>query len=73
MKLRGLVPNSYIHLSVSEFYTLFPRSVCRKIGGLIVGIYKSLTDTLMWNWEYINRILFAVQNLAKLLVTQTQK
>ncbi len=34
---------------------IFPRSVCllccRKIGGPIVKIYKSLTDTWMWKWE----------------------
>ncbi len=32
----------------------FPRSVCifcyKKIGGPIVGIYKSLTDPWMWKW-----------------------
>jgi hypothetical protein len=28
MKLRGHVPNSYIHVSVSNLYTEFPRSVC---------------------------------------------
>jgi hypothetical protein len=47
MKLRGLVPNSYIHVSMS--YYIFPRSVCllgcSKIGRLILGIYKKLTDT----------------------------
>jgi hypothetical protein len=47
MKLRGLVPNSYIHVSVSDLY-IFPRSVVRsswkEIGGPILGIYKSLTD-----------------------------
>ncbi len=43
---------------------------CRKIGGPNVGIFKSLTDTWMWNlglrprnylfWEYINSNFFAV-------------
>jgi hypothetical protein len=36
MKLRGLLPNSYIHVSVS---------VCSKIGRLTLGIYKLLTYT----------------------------
>jgi hypothetical protein len=44
MKLRGLVPNSYTHVSVSDLY--IPRigvpSVfgCSKIGRPILGIYK---------------------------------
>jgi hypothetical protein len=38
MKLRGLVPQSYIHESVHLF-------CCSKICGPIVGTYKSLTDT----------------------------
>jgi hypothetical protein len=42
MKLRGVSPNSYIHVYVSDLYTVFPLSVClfccRKIGGPIVGI-----------------------------------
>ncbi len=49
MKLRGLVPNFYIHVSVSDLYiyTIGPQMQYRKIGGPIVGIYKSLTDTWM--------------------------
>jgi hypothetical protein len=47
MKLRGLVPSSFIHVSVSDF--IFPGSIClfgcSKIGRLILGIYKSLRDT----------------------------
>jgi hypothetical protein len=44
-KLRTLAPNFYIHVSVSDLY--IPR-----IGLAIwLQIYKSLTDTLMWNWE----------------------
>ncbi len=39
MKLRGLVPNSYMHVSVKNFY------IPSKIGAPIVGIYKSLKDT----------------------------
>jgi hypothetical protein len=38
MKLRGLVPNSYIHVFVSYLY--IPR-----IGLPILEIYKNLTDT----------------------------
>jgi hypothetical protein len=55
MKLCGLVPKSYIHVSVSDFF--IPRislSIfgCRKIGRPILGIYKSLTDTVheCGNW-----------------------
>jgi hypothetical protein len=46
-ELCGLSPNFHIHVSVSDLY--IPRSVCicccRKICGLILGIYKTLTDT----------------------------
>jgi hypothetical protein len=47
MKLRGLVPSSYIHVSVSELYilTFNPQIQYRKIGEPIEGIYESLTDT----------------------------
>jgi hypothetical protein len=38
MKLRGLVPNFYIHVSVSNLY--IPTK-----GGPIAGINESLTDT----------------------------
>jgi hypothetical protein len=41
MELRGLVPNFYIHVSVSDLYD---GSANYKIPGPIVGIYKSLTD-----------------------------
>ncbi len=49
MKLRGLVPNFYVHVSVSDLYisTIGPQMQYRKIGGPIVGLYKSLTDTCM--------------------------
>ncbi len=50
MKLHGLVSNSYIDVSVSDY--VFPGPVCLfcggKTGGPIFGIYKSLTNTLMW-------------------------
>jgi hypothetical protein len=49
IKLRGLVPNSYIHVNVRNFY--IPR-ICLPIllqqnteSGPILEIYKSLTDT----------------------------
>jgi hypothetical protein len=40
MKLRSLVPNFYIHVSVSDFYipTIDPQTQYSKIGGPIVGI-----------------------------------
>jgi hypothetical protein len=41
MKLRGLVPNFQVHVSVSDLYipSLDPQTQYRKIGGPIVGIY----------------------------------
>ncbi len=47
MKLHGLVPNSHIHVFVSDLYipTISPPIFCCKIGGPIVGRYKSLTET----------------------------
>ncbi len=47
MKMRGLVPNFYIHVSVSDLYSPVNglQTQYRKIGGPIVGIYKSLTET----------------------------
>ncbi len=51
-ELRSLLsPNFHIHVSVSDLY-IFPQSVClfgyRKIWWTDPGIYKSLTDTRMW-------------------------
>jgi hypothetical protein len=46
IKLRGFVPNYYIHLSVSNLY--IPGSVCLfgcKIGRPILGLYKLLRST----------------------------
>jgi hypothetical protein len=50
-----LSPSSYTHISVRD---LFISSIfcCRKICGLILGIYKSLTDTWMWKWDWGNEI-----------------
>jgi hypothetical protein len=47
MKLRGLVPNFHIHVSVSDLYipTIGPSILLQKIRGLIVGVYKLITDT----------------------------
>jgi hypothetical protein len=47
MKLYGLVSNIYIHVSVSDLYipTIGPLTHYSKIGGQIVGLYKSFTDT----------------------------
>jgi hypothetical protein len=47
MKLRVLDPSFHIHLCVSDLSipTSGPPILLQKIGGLIVGIYKSLTDT----------------------------
>jgi hypothetical protein len=47
MKLRGLIPNSHIHVSVSDLYIpwIEPHILQQQIGGPIVGTYKSLTDT----------------------------
>jgi hypothetical protein len=47
MKLRGLVPISYIYVSVSDLYTQDRSAylVAKKIGRSILGIYKSQTDT----------------------------
>jgi hypothetical protein len=52
MKLRGLVPNFYIHVSVNDLLyvylpmcTLDPPILLYCVRGPIMGIYKSLTDT----------------------------
>jgi hypothetical protein len=50
MKLRGLLPNFYIHVSVINlctYHTVGPQTQCSRIGGPIMGIYKSLPDTCM--------------------------
>jgi hypothetical protein len=60
MTLRSLVPNFYIHVSVSNFYcpTIGPQMQCSKIGGPIVGIYKSLTVHECRNWERSRAVSF---------------
>ncbi len=75
MKLHGLVLNSYIYVSVRDWH--IPRIGLALL--LILGIYKSLTDTWMWklgtrprNFIYENICLeFSVQCLwsAKLLTS----
>ncbi len=48
---RGLSPNFHIHVSVSELYipTIGLPVLLEEICRLILGIYKSLKDTWMWN------------------------
>jgi hypothetical protein len=47
MKLRGLVTNFLIHNSMRVLYipTIGPPILLQKIGGPIVGIYKSRKET----------------------------
>jgi len=49
--LRCLSPNSHIHMSVSDLYIprISTHISCSIMGWSIVGIYKSLTNTWMWN------------------------
>ncbi len=49
-ELRGLSPNFYIHVSVSNLYItrIGPHISSSRNGSSIVGIYNSLTDTWMW-------------------------
>ncbi len=63
MKLRGLVPNSYTQISVSDLYSptiglpyLLQENA---VGGQIVRIYKSLPDTGMWNLDKGRTVSFS--------------
>ncbi len=49
-ELRGLSPNFYIHVSVSDLYIprIGPHISSSRNGSSIVGIYISLTDSWMW-------------------------
>ncbi len=75
-ELRGLSPNFYIHVSVSNLYIsrIGPHISSSRNGSSIVGIYNSLTDTWMWKlgpteapiflfWEYLLPIfgIFSLQ------------
>ncbi len=59
-ELPGLSPNVHIHVSVSDLYIprIEPHISCSRIGRAMVGIYKSLTDTWMWNWDCGHAIPF---------------
>jgi hypothetical protein len=62
MKLRGLVPNFYIHVFVSDLYipTIGLQMQFSKICGPIVGTYKSFTDTVheCRSWERGHTVSF---------------
>jgi hypothetical protein len=78
-ELRGLSTNFHIHVSVSDLHIPMQAGsvflfCCRKICGLILGIYKSLTDKSMeigteavqfLYWEYKNGIFLAVKGKQK--------
>ncbi len=52
-ELRGLSPNFYIHVSVSDLYIprISPHISSSRKGRPIVGIFNSLTDIFLF-WEY---------------------
>jgi hypothetical protein len=54
MEYRGLIPNFHIHVCVRELY--IPRIglpiLLQEICGPILGLYKSLTEKWMWNWDW---------------------
>jgi hypothetical protein len=55
-ELRGLSPNSYIHVSVSDLYIprIGPHIWLLQNRQTILEIYKSLTDIVCRNWEAEN-------------------
>ncbi len=74
-KLRGLNPNFYLHISVSDFYCTFRRSAClfrcSNIGGPILGIYINRSQMYeygtgnkaaqfdFWDYIYLNLLCSA--------------
>ena len=69
-ELRGLSPNFHIHVSVSDLYIprIGPHISCSRIGGSIVWIYKSLTDTWIWKLRLWPRNSFSGNICFKFLV-----
>jgi hypothetical protein len=63
-ELRGHSPNFHIHVSVSDLYipTTDLPILLQKICGPILGIYKSLTDTLTPTYSTNSSLLNKYQN-----------
>jgi hypothetical protein len=63
-------PNSSTFMFLCAIY-IFPWWVCifccRKVGGPIVGIYKSLTDAWMWKLDYGRAVPFLGMHKTKFL------